>query len=158
MLVIVGMQRAGSLSLHQHLINKYGDNNVKRDECIFRDDAISYFKRRWGDMSTPCIIFRDPLERCWSWYNYIHPDIPYSEFLKKPYKTIGMGEMNPIKQSNIKKFITPWLELKPQFYSFKTMIRDPSFPNMNETMDVYHISEYDGNLTKELLRKELCKV
>ena len=157
MLVVVGMQRAGSLSLHQYLINKYGDNNVKRDECIFRDDSIAYFKRRWGDMATPCIIFRNPIERCWSWFNYIQPDITYMEFLKKAYKTIGMGEMNPIKQSDMKKFITPWLPLKPQFYSFELMILDPEFPVLNETKDVHHISQYDANLTKELLRKELCK-
>jgi len=157
MLVIVGMPRSGSISLHQYLINKYGDNNVKRDECIFRDDAIPYFKRRWGDMATPVIIFRNPIERCWSWFNYIQPDISYLEFLKKSYKTIGMGEMNPIKQSDMKKFIKPWLPLKPQFYSFEMMILDPEFPVLNETKDVYHISQYDSNLTKELLREDLCK-
>ena len=154
MLVIVGMPRSGSLSLHQYLINKYGDNNVKRDECIFRDDAIPYFKRRWGNMATPVIIFRDPVARCWSWYHYIKPEVSYYTFLNKSYKTIGMGEMNPIKQCNMKKFITPWLELKPEIYSFENMIGTMPFLNEGNTPP---ITEAHADLTRKLLREDLCK-
>ena len=154
MLVIVGMPRSGSISLHQYLINKYGDNNVKRDECMFKDNCINYFKSRWGKMATPVIIFRDTILRCWSWYHYIKPDMGYTKFLKMQYRNNGFGEMNPIKQSNMKKFITPWLELKPQFYSFEVMILDPDFPTMNEG-DTPPITKPHYDATKELLRKEL---
>ncbi len=152
MLVIIGMPRSGSFSLHQYLINKYGDNNVKRDECIFKDNAINYFKSRWGNMATPVIIFRDPVARCWSWYHYISPEDSYHIFLNKPYKTNGFGEMNPIKQCNMKKFITPWLELKPEFYSFENMIG--TMPLINEG-NTPPITEAYSDLTKKLLREDL---
>ena len=92
MLVIVGMPRAGSISLHQYLINKYGDNNVKRDECMFRDNAVAYFKNRWGKMATPVIIFRNHVDRCWSWYYFLKPDMSYARFLKLQYNNIGFGD------------------------------------------------------------------
>lgn len=148
------MPRSGSLSLHQYLIDKYGNNNVKRDECVFRDDAVPYFKRRWGDMATPVIIFRDPVARCWSWYHYIKPEVSYYTFLNESYRTIGMGEMNPIKQCNMKKFIKPWLELKPQLYSFENMIGTMPFLNEGDTPP---ITEAHADLTRRLLREDLCK-
>jgi hypothetical protein len=154
MLVIVGMPRSGSISLHQYLINKYGDNNVKRDECMFRDNAIVYFKQRWGNMATPVIIFRNNVDRCWSWYYFLKPDMSYARFLKLQYNNIGFGELNPIKQCNMKKFIQPWLELKPQFYSFETMILDPEFPTLNEGKTP-PITEAHIDYTKKLLREQL---
>lgn len=105
-------------------------------------------------MATPVIIFRDPVARCWSWYHYIKPDMGYLVFLKKQYKNIGFGEMNPIKQCNMKKFIKPWLELKPLFYSFEVMILDPNFPTINEG-DTPPITSAHVDITKKLLREDL---
>ncbi len=105
-------------------------------------------------MATPVIIFRDPVARCWSWYHYIKPEVSYYTFLNKSYKTIGMGEMNPIKQCNMKKFITPWLELNPEIYSFENMIGTMPFLNEGDTPP---ITEAHSDLTRRLLREDLCK-
>ncbi len=154
MLVVVGMPRSGTTSLHQYLINKYGENNVKSDECIFKDNAVNHFKSRWGKMDTPVIIFRNHIDRCWSWYHFVKPDMEYSSFLKKQWKNIGFGELNPIKQCNMKKFVKPWLELKPLFYSFEVMILDPEFPKINEG-DTPPITSAYYDITKKLLRENL---
>jgi len=154
MLIVVGMPRSGSISLHQYLINKYGDTEVKRDECMFKDNAIKYFKSRWDEMDTPVIIFRDSVARCWSWYHYVKPDMDYPSFLKKQWKNVGFGELNPIKQCNMKKFVKPWLELKPLLFSFEKMILDPEFPVMNEgNVPIMHKANH--YLTRKLLRENL---
>ena len=153
MLVIIGMPRSGSISLHQYLIN--AGEEIKRDECIFKEDAVQHFEERWGD-ATPVIIFREPIARCWSWYHYMKPDMSYYRFLKLDQSNIGFGELNPIKQCNIKKYVVPFLKLKPRFYSFEHMILDPNFPVMNESnAPPMYPPHYD--LTKEMLREELCK-
>ena len=151
MLVIIGMPRSGSISLHQYLLDK--DVDVKRDECIFKDNAIRYFESKWKG-AVPIIIFRDPVLRCWSWYHYMKPDISYLQFLKTECSNIGFGEMNPIRQCNMKKFVTPFLKLDPVFYSFEKMITDPDFPTLNEG-NTPPITKPHYDATRELLRKGL---
>ena len=60
--------------------------------------------------------------------------------------------MNPIKQCNMKKFITPWLKLNPEFYSFENMIGTMPFINEGKTPP---ITEAYSDLTKKLLREDL---
>ena len=157
MLVIVGFPKCGTISLHKHLIDRFGDNNVKRDECIFKDNAVEGFKRRWGDMATPVIAFRDLPERCWSWYYYIKPDMPYARFLQTMARNPGFGELNPIKQCNVKKWVTPWLKLKPLFYSFESMIKERGFPHINTSVEKLKMTPAHRDFTLKLLRAELIK-
>ena len=156
MLVIIGFPKCGTISLHQYLIDKYGDNNVKRDECVFQPNAVQYFKQRWGNMATPIIAFRDLPERCWSWYHHIAPDMTYYKFLHShARKENKFGELNPIRQCNIKKWVTPWLELKPLFFSFEAMVKDPAFPHLNESKEKLKMTTTHRDLTIRLLREDL---
>ncbi len=157
MLVIVGMPKCGTISLHQYLINRFGDNNVKRDECVFQPNAVQYFKKRWGNMATPVIAFRDLPERCWSWWYHIRPDMSYGKFLRHGSRNPGFGELNPIRQCNIKEWVTPWLELKPLFFSFEAMVKNPDFPHLNESNDKLKMTTAHRNYTIKLLREELIK-
>jgi len=156
MLVIVGFPKCGTISLHQYLINKYGDNNVKRDECILQDHAVQLFKQRWGNMATPVIAFRDLPERCWSWYHHLKPDMTYYKFLRsRARKENRFGELNPIRQCNIKKWVTPWLNLKPLFFSFEAMVNNPEFPHLNESKEKLKMNSTQRDMTIKLLREEL---
>ncbi len=157
MLVIVGFPKCGTISLHKNLIDRFGDNNVKRDECIFQENAVDGFIRRWGDMATPVIAFRDLPERCYSWYYHIKPNQSYEKFLRTEWSNNGFGEMNPIKQCNIKKWVTPWLKLKPLFYSFEAMIKQREFPRINISEDKLKMTPAHRDLTIKLLREELIK-
>ena len=158
MLVIIGFPKCGTTSLHQYLIKKYGDNNVKRDECILYSNAVQQFKQRWGNMATTVIAFRSLPERCWSWYNHISPDMTYYKYLHThARKENKFGELNPIRQCNIKKWVTPWLELKPLFFSFEAMVKDPAFPHLNKNNLKTKITTTQRDLTIKLIREEILK-
>ena len=83
--VVIGYSKCGQVSLHQYLINKYGKENVARDEIITAYNGLKKFEERWKDRDPiPCVITREPIYRCWSWYYYLAYDekMTYPEFLK----------------------------------------------------------------------------
>ncbi|MEE9409694.1 MAG: hypothetical protein V3V41_02075 [Candidatus Heimdallarchaeota archaeon] len=162
--VVVGFSKCGQVSLHQYLINKYGKNNVGRDEIIHAYDGLKKFEERWGDKNPiPVIITRDPIQRCWSWYYYLGYDnqMPYEEFVKiKEYKG-SYGEINPISISNYAKWMRPWIKKYDcMFYMLDYLKKDPLFPHLNSTLafrkkPVPPMPKHYQELTRKLLCEEI---
>ena len=129
----------------------FEDKISRREWCYLPfEEQLNRFNKVFGDPKDYKIIFitRDPVERIWSgWesWNHHYPTYTFESYLKLDtlrynYNMGGrglsyLGEVNPIKQVDYWKWITPWMESYHseivKVYSLEGLINDPDFPHIN---------------------------
>ena len=145
----------------------------RREWCYLPfEEQIKRFKHQFGDPANfkICFITRDPVERIWSgWEAWNHYFIGYtfeeylnidSEEYKKRYGNKGLsylGEINPIKQVDYWKWITPWMKEYGhkviEVYTLEGLRPHPDFPQTN-SLKKSQVPENRRELVEKYLKKE----
>lgn len=159
-ILIAGFLKCGQESLQNYYLRLDPNLKIYRDEFITRPDAREYFDNfGWEEYPKIVVITRDPVERCWSAYNYFrvkqHPSVEgltYEEYLYKKSYHSGWGETNPIYHSNYERHIAPFRDLDITVLKIEEL-NAPEFPKRN-TNKHNEMNSYDRKLTEKLLDLE----
>lgn len=158
--IVIGVIKSAQNSMIEYLQKRFGIF-TRKDEIIWRKDAVDIYKRKYADYNIrPVIITRDPVKRIWSHFHYFNYSVSLSfeDFLKMRGYSIIFGEENPISQSNYTKWIEPFLPYNPVVVDVDDMQMNPNFPTLNKTS-----KEFDGYTQDiptenvELVRKYMDK-
>jgi hypothetical protein len=155
-ILICGFLKCGMEKLTKHY--KYLDPSLKiyNDQFITKPNAREYFDNfGWDECPQITVITRDPVDRCWSAYNYFrdtkHPHVEgltYEEYLYHKRYHSSWGETNPIYQSNYERHIKPFRDLNIVVIKLEDLIgAKPPYTT---------ISDFDRKLTEKLLEKEIA--
>jgi len=145
----------------------------RREWCYLpHEEQVKRFKFQFGDPADWKFIFitRDPVERIWSgWeaWNHYFRGYTFEEYLnidseeyRKRNNNKGLsylGEVNPIKQVDYWKWITPWMEKygseMVEVYSLEGLLSDPDFPQTN-SLKKSQIPDQCRELVEKYLKKE----
>ena len=159
-ILIAGFLKCGQESLLSYYRRLDPNLKVYRDEFITRPDARMYFDNfGWEKYPKIVVITRDPVDRCWSAYNYFrkqnHPHVEgltYEEYLYHKRYHSSWGETNPIYQSNYERHIKPFRDLDITVLRLEELYGE-EFPKKN-TNEYGDMSDYDRKLTEKLLNLE----
>ena len=113
---VLGFPKCGTQALRDHIATKLGKicNSL---EIVYRKRGVNVWSHQDNIGYTPIIIYRDPVERIWSAYNYFHyfskrKKLSFPEFLD--YKEDAMqsiGCNDPIACSDYSYYINKWRQV-----------------------------------------------
>ena len=182
-IVIMGFPKCGTTSLLKYLEVKYTkeiakeagfyphdyDNKISRREWCYQpfEEQVKRFKHEFGDPKDFRLVFiiRDPVERIWpGWeaWNHYYKGMTFEQYLNLETSEYDdglsyLGEVNPIKQVNYWKWITPWMEKYSsklvEVYTLEGLAPHPDFPQTN-SLKKSQIPENCRGLVENYLKKE----
>ena len=157
--VIIGGRKCGTSSLEVFL-NMQGFNVVRREQLFTKNDGYDLYNLEFSDYQ-PVLILREPIDRAYSDYKFAVQEKRPKCFNKKGVLSFreycllenydpGMGELNPLKQSNYKKWFDNW-NMKIDIMTLEDMKKVKGFPKLNSVEG--KISKEDRAWTKDKLNE-----
>jgi len=151
--VIIGGRKCGTTSLEVFL-NMQGFNVVRREQLFTKTDGFKLYCQEFSDYR-PILILRDPTERAYSDWKYAVQEkrtkLNYRDYcLDKNNYNPGLGELNPIIQSQYTKWFKNW-NLKIEVMTLEDMKKVQGFPKLNNTDG--EISDEDRIWTQDRLNE-----
>ena len=150
--VIIGGRKCGTTSLEVFL-NMQGYDVVRREQLFTKTDGYDQYSHEFSDRQ-PILILRNPIERAYSDWKYALQEkrttLSYKEYCETPNYHPSLGELNPLEQSNYKKWFKNW-DMEIDLMSLEDMKKVKGFPELNTTEG--EISDKDREWTKNRLNE-----
>ena len=150
--VIIGGRKCGTTSLELFL-KIQGFDVVRREQLFTKNDGFKLYEQEFYDRQ-PILILRNPIDRAYSDWKYARQEkrteLNYRDYCELENYNAGLGELNPIKQSNYKQWFKNW-NITLDIFQLEDMQKVKDFPKINSTDG--EISEYDRNYTEDKLNE-----
>ncbi len=150
--VIIGGRKCGTTSLEVFL-NMQGFNVVRREQLFTKNDGYDLYNLEFSGYQ-PILILREPVDRAYSDWKYAkqekRTELNYRDYCLFENYNNGLGELNPLAQSNYKKWFDNW-NMKIDIMTLEDMQKVKGFPKLNSVDG--KISKEDRQWTKDKLNE-----
>ena len=150
--VIIGGRKCGTTSLEIFLKIK-GYDIVRREQLFTKNDGFDLYSHEFSDRQ-PILILRNPVDRAYSDWKYAiqkkRTELNYRDYCLLENYDPGLGELNPLEQSNYKKWFKNW-NINLDIFQLQDMQKIKDFPKINSTEG--EISKEDRNYTEDKLNE-----
>jgi len=133
--IVIGGRKCGSTSLQKYLQN-YGHDCIRVEQLFTRHDGPKIYLEKYSNR-VPVVIIRNPADRVWS--DYWHSKrmgrnvMNYEEYCKfEQYDSEFFGDLNPISQSNYRKWFKNWKDIDLQARWLEDLTQLSSFPHLTK--------------------------
>lgn len=142
---IIGGRKCGTTSLQKYLKSK-GVEVERREQLFTKYDGFNIYSQEFSEYQ-PILILREPVDRCFSDWKYAvkthRTKLKYRDYCIESNYNPGLGELNPLSQSNYKKWLEPWKNIIG--FRFEDLIKIPEFPKENQTDGEISNEDRDGH-------------
>jgi len=133
--IVIGGRKCGSTSMEEYL-KSFGHDVIRVEQLFTKTNGPDIYLKQFSNR-IPVVIIRNGVDRAWSdyWYSVNDKGLhsTYEEYLDNPpsydYRT---GDLNPISQSNYRKWFKIWKNVDLQVRWLEDMWDLPKFPHLTK--------------------------